>query len=237
MTLIQKLIPTSKYNIKCPYTMSPTRVVIHNTANDASAKNEVAYMTNNDAETSFHYAVDDIGAIQAIPENRNAWHAGDGKGKGNREGIAIEICYSQSGGARFEQAEKNAAQLTASILARYGWGIDRVTKHQDYSGKYCPHRTLDMGWNRFLQMVDKALHVVKSDTTQDVALAKGSTYHVKLTSYSKPDFTVGNGAVLETFTGRRAGYEYIFGVRAVGKSEQSTGVYANGEKLFAVTIK
>lgn len=28
-----------------------------------------------------------------------------------------------------------------------------MTKHQDYNGKYCPHRTLDMGWQRFLNMV------------------------------------------------------------------------------------
>jgi len=28
-----------------------------------------------------------------------------------------------------------------------------VTKHQDYSGKYCPHRTLDMGWDRFLDVI------------------------------------------------------------------------------------
>ena len=36
-------------------------------------------------------------------------------------------------------------------------GIDRVTKHQDYCGKYCPHRTLDMGWNRFINMIKAKL--------------------------------------------------------------------------------
>ena len=76
----------------------------------------------------------------------NGWHAGNGgNGRGNRYGIAIEICYSKSGGPRFDQAEKNAAELTADILRRYGWGIEKVTKHQDYSGKYCLHRTLDRG--------------------------------------------------------------------------------------------
>lgn len=39
------------------------------------------------------------------------------------------------------------------MLKERGWGIDRVKKHQDWSGKYCPHRTLDMGWQRFLDMV------------------------------------------------------------------------------------
>lgn len=236
MTVIQRMIPVSKHKIKCPYTMTPTRVVIHNTANDASAENEVAYMSHNNAETSFHYAVDDKEIIQAIPENRNAWHAGDGNGTGNREGIAIEICYSKSGGAWFEAAEQNAAELTASIMARYGWELDRVTKHQDYSGKYCPHRTLDLGWDRFKKMVDMALHKVVSDTTRDIFLARGNSYHVKLTSFVKPSFTVGNGNVLKTFTGRQSGNEYIFGVTATGKCGESTGVYTNDEKLFSVTI-
>lgn len=158
MEIIKKLVPESKWGIKCPYEMTPTRIVVHNTANDASARNEIAYMTNNNNETSFHYAVDDKEIVQGIEENRNGWHASDGNGKGNREGIAIEICYSLSGGDRFIKAEQNAVDLIVDILKRYGWGIDRVTKHQDYGNhKYCPHRTLDMGWDRFLNMIKAKL--------------------------------------------------------------------------------
>lgn len=159
MKITQNLVPESKYSIKCPYTMKPSRIVVHNTANDASAKNEISYMKNNNNEVSFHYAVDDVEAIQGIPENRNAWHAGDGaNGKGNREGISIEICYSKSGGAKFTKAEENAVELIVDILKRYGWGIDKVTKHQDYSKKYCPHRTLDLGWDRFIKMIEAKLN-------------------------------------------------------------------------------
>ena len=162
MKIIQNLVPKSKYKIKCPYEMKPTRIVVHNTANDASAANEISYMRNNNNEVSFHYAVDDKEIVQAIPENRNAWHAGDGaKGKGNREGIAIEICYSKSGGTKFTKAEENAVELIVDILKRYGWGIDKVTKHQDYSKKYCPHRTLDLGWDRFIKMIDAKLNPAK----------------------------------------------------------------------------
>ena len=158
VNIIKQIVPESKYGIKCPYKMTPTRIVVHNTANDATARNEIAYMTNNDYETSFHYAVDDKEIVQGIEENRNSWNAGDGNGKGNREGIAIEICYSLSGGERFIKAEQNAVDLIVDILKRYGWGIDRVTKHQDYGNhKYCPHRTLDMGWDRFLNMIKAKL--------------------------------------------------------------------------------
>ena len=73
------LIDKERYSLKCPYKMTPTRIVVHNTANDASARNEVKYMQNNKSQTSFHYAVDDKEVIQALPLNRNSWNAGDGR--------------------------------------------------------------------------------------------------------------------------------------------------------------
>ena len=158
----ENLVPKDKYVIKCPYTRTPTRVVIHNTANDAPAANEISYMRYNDLEISFHYAVDDVNIVQGIPESRNAWASGDGHGKGNMEGIHIEICYSKSGGEKFDKAEQNAAEFTASLLKKYGWGIDKVTKHRDYDGKYCPHRTLDRGWQRFLSMVKGYMEPAKT---------------------------------------------------------------------------
>lgn len=158
----QNLMSSSLYSWKSPYTMKPTRIVVHNTANDASADAEIKYMNKSKSQggvqVSYHYAVDDKEAVQGLPENRNGWHSSDGNGKGNREGIAIEICYSKSGGDRFIKAEQNAVELIVDILKRYGWGIDKVTKHQDYAKKYCPHRTLDMGWDRFIKMIEDKLN-------------------------------------------------------------------------------
>lgn len=162
--VVKKLVSPSKYNIKCPYAMQPTRIVVHNTYNDASARDEIAYMTSNNDECSFHFAIDDKEVVQGIPLNRNAWHAGDGNGKGNREGIAVEICYSKSGGERFIKAEKLAAAFIAQLLKERGWGLNKVTKHQDYMDKYCPHRTLDMGWDRFKKMVQKELDALEKPT-------------------------------------------------------------------------
>ena len=161
MQVKQNLVPASKYKIKCPNTMTAEFIVVHNTANDASAENEIAYMIRNDNQTSFHFAVDDKKVVQGIPENRNAWHAGDGNGPGNRKGIGIEICYSKSGGPKFIAAEKLAARFIAQKLKEKGWDISKVKKHQDFSGKYCPHRTLDMGWQRFLDMVQSELNALK----------------------------------------------------------------------------
>ncbi len=167
MEIKKNICQASKYSLKCPYPMSPIGICIHNTANDASAASEIKYMVSNSASTSFHFAVDDVEAIQGLPLDRNAWHAGDGgSGTGNRKYISIEICYSKSGGKRFEAAMKNAALLTADLLKKYGWDISHVKKHQDFSGKYCPHRILsDYGWNYFLNLVKEESNVSKfSDT-------------------------------------------------------------------------
>ena len=153
MKITNVTCPESKYAIKCPFPMTPEYITVHNTANDASAMAEISYMIGNDAKCSFHAAVDDTQVVTGLPFNRNGWHAGDGRGTGNMKSIGIEICYSKSGGERFENAEKLAAEYIAMLLKQYGWGIDRVKKHQDWSRKYCPHRTLDMGWERFLNMV------------------------------------------------------------------------------------
>lgn len=143
-TVRQLWLDPAKYAIKAPHAMKAKYITIHNTANDASAANEIAFMHRNSAATSYHVAIDDKEAIEAIPFARNAWHAGDGAfGKGNRESIGIEICYSKSGGKRYEEAEANAIEYTAHALVQLGLPASAVKFHQEWSGKNCPHRILD----------------------------------------------------------------------------------------------
>ena len=147
----QNLVEESKHSIKCPHEMNPEFIVVHNTANDASANNEISYMRSNNNKVSFHYAVDDVEIVQGISENRNAWHAGDG-------------------GERFDKAEENAAEFIASKLKEKGWEIDKVKKHQDFSNKYCPHRTLDLGWERFLNKIRGYLGETQLDNNTNTLL-------------------------------------------------------------------
>ena len=175
--------PESKYPIKCPYEMTPEYITVHNTANDASAMAEISFMIGNNDKTSFHAAVDDYRIVTGLPFNRNGFHSGDGKnGTGNRKSIGVEICYSKSGGERFDEAEKLAAEYVAYLLKQYGWGIDRVRTHQSWSGKYCPHRTLDRGWQRFLDMVKSYLDggepAPQPEPTQDHIYKNGSTTEI-----------------------------------------------------------
>ncbi|MEG0181540.1 MAG: N-acetylmuramoyl-L-alanine amidase [Peptostreptococcaceae bacterium] len=155
MSLIrQDLISNSKYSIKCPYDMQPIGICIHNTYNDAPAKNEISYMKSNNNQVSYHIAIDDKEAIQAIPFNRNAWASGDGNGQGNRKHIHIEICYSKSGGTKFLDAEILASKVVAELLKKYNWGIDKIKAHRDFAKKDCPHRT---NMNNLKKLVEKEL--------------------------------------------------------------------------------
>ena len=155
MEIVKMLVPESKYSIKCPHSMNPEFIIIHNTANDASAMAEISYMIGNNKKVSFHCAIDNYRIVQGVPFDRNTWNATDGgNGTGNRKGIALEICYSKSGGERFEEAQKLAAEYTAYLLKKYNWEIDKVKKHEDfYPAKGCPHRTLSEGWQNFLNLV------------------------------------------------------------------------------------
>ncbi|MFY0520938.1 N-acetylmuramoyl-L-alanine amidase family protein [Lysinibacillus sp. UGB7] len=183
-TIKRNLLPSSKYGIKAPYAMTPQYITVHNTANDASAANEMKYMLSNNNEVSYHIAVDDKEVIQGIPFDRNAWHCGDGRGSGNMKSIGVEICYSKSGGARYAAAEENAVQYIAKLLKERGWGIERVKKHQDWNGKYCPHRILNENcWKSFLKRIEQAMKPTTPTPTPTKEEPKVNT----LTSTAKDD--------------------------------------------------
>ncbi|EJR81551.1 peptidoglycan recognition protein family protein [Bacillus cereus] len=159
MEIRRKLVDPSKYGIKCPNTMTPEFITVHNTYNDASAENEISYMIGNNNSVSFHVAVDDKEAVQGIPFDRNAWHAGDGNGNGNRKSIGVEICYSLSGGDRYYKAEDNAVIVIAQLMKQFNIPISNVRTHKSWSGKHCPHRMLDEGrLDQFIEKINKAFN-------------------------------------------------------------------------------
>ena len=147
LQITKMMVSSSKYDIKCPYSMNPSAITRHDTYNDASAMAEISYMIGNNKEVSFHYAVDDYRAVQGIPTNRNAWACGDGSKPtgGNRTSINVETCYSKSGGERYTKAADNALTLIAMLMKEHGIPSTRVYYHRHWSGKNCPHRTIAMG--------------------------------------------------------------------------------------------
>ena len=209
-TFRQNMVSSSKYSIKCPYSMEPQYITIHNTANSASADAEVRYMISNNNQVSYHVCVDEKEVIQAIPFNRNAWHAGDGaSGTGNRKSIGIEIARSTGDANLFEQAEQNCAAYVAKLLKERGWGIDRVKRHKDWSGKNCPHKTMEKGWDRFVKMIQKELDILNgktTTTTKPTTTTTSTSTTFKVGNYGKNVVTTDN---LNVRRSRNAGSELL----------------------------
>ena len=164
MTLIQDFIPKGRKNRPghgnpCNY------ITIHNTGNTstgAGAKNHAVYIKGDAAANlpaSWHITVDDKEAIQHLPFNESAFHAGDGgTGTGNRQSIGIEICMNGD----LLKATDNAAAITASLCEQYKIPIENVVQHNKWSGKNCP-QMLRAGkpysWEVFIAKVQGMINV------------------------------------------------------------------------------
>ena len=162
-TFKQNLVSKDKYSIKCPYSMKVEYITVHDTANSASATNEVQYMITNNNEVSFHLAIDETQVIQSLPFDRNSWSCGDGaKGTGNRKSISVEICRAtHEDKSLYLQAEENAVYVVARLLYAHNLSIGKLKKHQDWSGKICPNVLLKEGrWNTFKERVNNVLKAI-----------------------------------------------------------------------------
>ncbi len=155
----QKLLGPS--SIKYGYQMeTPKYIVVHNTANNASAAGEVNYLhsSENTSYTSFHFAVDEKEIWQALPTTVTGWHAGDGGAEDshNANAIGVEIARSTSDDlATRDQAIENAAKLVASLLMEYDLGIEDIVTHKDVTGKHCPHDIFDRyGYENFEALIE-----------------------------------------------------------------------------------
>nr|WP_150959374.1 N-acetylmuramoyl-L-alanine amidase [Aneurinibacillus sp. XH2] len=173
MNYIIDHIPNSVPNNRRPcLPMTPTTITIHNTGNPASsARNERNWLTNlsNKRTASYHLVVDEREVIECLPLNECAWHAGDGNGakSGNRTSIGIEICESGD----YAKTLDNAAELVAKMLRERGWGVDRLRRHFDWSGKICPRLMYDgglwTGWTAFVNMVQYKLRSTTGEEEGD----------------------------------------------------------------------
>jgi len=148
-----------KDNKKVGGQMTPTYIVIHNTANSAPAVNEAKYLnsSSNTSSTSFHFAVDDTNVYQTVNMIYNSWHAGNITM--NKKSIGIEIAKSTITDTDIkDKAIDNGAKLTAMLMEYYNIPLDRVITHNDVTGKDCPHDILHRyGFDNFKKSVQNYL--------------------------------------------------------------------------------
>ena len=184
MLPIRKQI-TTKTNIKCPYTMAPTRIVVHNTANDASAANEANYMCNNDLEKSTHYFVDEKEVWQSVREVDIAWHCGT---KGtyfhpycrNANSIGIELCSRMKNGKYYFQpgTVENAVQLVRMLMQKYDIAPDHVVRHYDVTHKNCPAPFVEnaAAWQDFKRRLTEEVDDMTADEVKNLIAQSKTVY-------------------------------------------------------------
>jgi N-acetylmuramoyl-L-alanine amidase len=129
--------------------ITPKGVVMHWTANTRKGANAVAnrnYFNNPATQASAHYIVDDAQIVRCLPETEMGYHVGAKSYKPeavtrlssypNNCTIGIEMCVNADG--QFPVMYRLSVELAADILHRYGWGVDRLWRHYDITGKNCP---------------------------------------------------------------------------------------------------
>jgi len=124
-------------------------ITIHETGNykplaNAKFHAEYQYTGTEGRLASWHYSVDKDGVWQSFEDARMCWHAGDGKGPGNSNSIAIEICVNDK--SEFARACDIASQLTADLLKKHKLSVSDIRQHNYWSGKDCPYELRSGSW-------------------------------------------------------------------------------------------
>lgn len=161
----QKMIPGAQRPNKLLNTPGnkPLWITIHNTADidEAAGTNDAeqyARSTFNGRMNGVfvHFYIDETDCWHILPLNEVGYHADDlwRADGGNRTSIAIEIIEETGKLAKDIEAEDRGARLAAWLLHTYGLGIERLTTHQHWNGKYCPYFILPH-WNEFRAKVEQ----------------------------------------------------------------------------------
>ena len=119
-------------------------IVLHETDNfkpgaDADAHSRLQRDGGGARMATWHWSIDAREAIRSFLETVQCWHAGDGEGKGNLRGVAIEMCVNEDGD--YVQTVKNTAKLIRLLRSR-GIGTKGILLHKDTSGKNCPAKLI-----------------------------------------------------------------------------------------------
>lgn len=122
----------------------PRYIVVHYTANTASARQEATYASNDQHPSSYHFVLDGSGVIyQLLDVTDTAWAVGGWAGTtqliGNNESVSIEVCNDGSKFTTDEVAELR--WLVRKLMVELGIPASRVVRHYDcHSGrKACPY--------------------------------------------------------------------------------------------------
>ena len=135
-------------------------LVIHFVGAAGQAINNGNFFKSVNRRSSAHYFVDPKHTVQVVPENRAAWHVGDGKGRygiTNSNSIGIEGCQDTSTGKNVwywdfhPDTYQQMIELTSHLQKKYGIPDSKVVRHYDASRKLCPGNWQHNNWAKWHQ--------------------------------------------------------------------------------------
>ncbi len=144
---------------------SPKYIVIHETDNwnqGADGKRHASAQAAGHLSTSVHYYSGSDGVYQAADHKDGTYSVGREYGgnhfvsdANNRNTINIEICVNSDGD--YARARTNAIALVQQLLQETGLSPERVIRHYDAKGKYCPRNMMDNPalWEDFQRQISR----------------------------------------------------------------------------------
>lgn len=160
-------------------------IVIHQTGNTNTGANAQMHADlqskGNSRKASWHETIDDKEVIQSFSHDTRCWHAGDGSGKGNYQGIGIELCINADG--NYEKTIKNGVKRVQYLMGKYSIPIENVIMHFDCSRKKCPKQLIDgykgITWHTFKEWVSPKQNKVDKESS-----TKSKTkYNISIVDY------------------------------------------------------
>lgn len=135
-------------NYKQGRSKQPEYIVIHYTANQGdTAKNNADYFARENVGASANYFVDETEIWQSVADTDTAWHCGAKTYRHpdcrNANSVGVEICMNDKKGNVRQGSIETAAELVRYLMQRYGVPVDRIIRHYDVTGKYCPGPMVD----------------------------------------------------------------------------------------------
>jgi N-acetylmuramoyl-L-alanine amidase CwlA len=170
-------------------------IVIHETDNfdkGADALRHAKAQYNGNLSTSVHFYCGSDGIYQVAELDKSTWSIGRTYKEDrpimdatNYNTINIEICVNEDGD--YEVARQNAIDLVKYLMKELNLSADRVIRHYDAKGKYCPRAMMDNPelWTSFKAAIEGKTETTTQTTTQNSSVE--TPFLIKVDKVEKGD--------------------------------------------------
>lgn len=162
-------------------------IVVHETDNwdvGANAQRHAYSQAAGHLDTSVHYYCGSDGIYQAAVHSNGTYSVGREYGgnhsikdANNHNTINIEICVNPDGD--YEKARANAIELVKHLIKTTGIPAERVIRHYDAKGKYCPRRMMynPSLWEDFKYQIGYAIEEPVEITEEQPEVQEAETWY------------------------------------------------------------